>query len=66
MSNVIQLNAENSAKKYTFDCLMALDQTKNQVLALVENCFREMRKQLQDECTIAVKRVVKELKDKRE
>lgn len=58
-SNVIQINMENSAKKFTFNCLTALEQTRAQVITLVENCFKDLRKRLEDDCTYAVKRTIK-------
>ena len=58
-SNVIQINMEISAKKFTFNCLTALEQTRAQVITLVENCFKDLRKRLEDDCTYAVKRTIK-------
>jgi|JI6StandDraft_1071083.scaffolds.fasta_scaffold09441_7 hypothetical protein len=58
-SDVIQINMENSAKKFTFNCLTALEQTRAQVITLVENCFKDLRKRLEDDCTYAVKRTIK-------
>jgi hypothetical protein len=45
---------ENTTKKFTFNCMSALEQTRIQVLGLVENCFKELGRRLEKDCWIAV------------